>query len=110
MVFEADPSARFYNPMGTVHGGWISMLLDSAMGCAVHSTLKPGHAFTTVDMSVSFVRPVFEATGRLVCEAEVLHAGGRIATAQGRVRDGTGKLVAHGTETCMILPVAGARG
>jgi uncharacterized protein (TIGR00369 family) len=110
VVFEADPSARFYNPMGTVHGGWISMLLDSAMGCAVHSTLKPGHAFTTVDMSVSFVRPVFETTGRLLCEAEVLHAGGRIATAQGRVRDGNGKLVAHGTETCMILPVAGARG
>src|SRR5258705_8786549 len=67
VVFGAVPSARFYNPLGTVHGGWISTLLDSAIGCAVHSTLKVGQTYTTVDMAVSFVRPVFEETGKLSC-------------------------------------------
>ena len=78
VVFEATPSRRFYNPLGTVHGGWISTLLDSAMGCAVHSVLKAGQAYTTVDMTVSFVRPVFEKTGRLRCEGKIIHAGNRI--------------------------------
>jgi uncharacterized protein (TIGR00369 family) len=65
VAFEASPSARFYNPMGLVHGGWLALLLDSAMGCAVHSTLEPGQAFTTVEMKTTFVRPVRESTGRL---------------------------------------------
>ena len=108
VVFEAVPSARFYNPLGTVHGGWTSALLDSAMGCAVHSTLKPGQIFTTVDMTVSFVRPVLEGNGRLRCEGRIIHAGNRIATADGRVWDADGKLIAHGSETCLIsnLPPA----
>jgi uncharacterized protein (TIGR00369 family) len=103
VVFEAIPSQQFYNPMGTVHGGWISTLLDSAMGCAVHSQLKAGQAYTTVEMKVNFVRPVFESTGNLRCEANVVHFGGRIATAEGRIHDREGNLVAHGTETCMII-------
>ena len=107
IVFEAMPSSRFYNPLGSVHGGWISGLLDSAMGCAVHSVLQPGQGYTTVDLAVSFVRPVHEATGALRCEATVIHAGGRIATAEGRVFDAAGTLFAHGTETCMILKSAG---
>ena len=106
IVFSAQPSARFYNPLGTVHGGWISTLLDSAMGCAVHSLTKTGQAFTTVDMTISFVRPVFEKTGTLRCEGKVIHAGNRIATSEGRVWDRAGTLVAHGTETCMIFDVA----
>jgi uncharacterized protein (TIGR00369 family) len=108
VVFAAMPSARFYNPLGSVHGGWISTLIDSAMGCAVHSTLKPGQTYTTVDMAVSFVRPVFEATGQLSCEGKVIHVGGRIATAEGRVWDGAGTLIAHGSETCLLLAVPAA--
>ena len=68
VLFEALPSARFYNPLGTVHGGWISTLLDSAMGCAVHSSMPAGQIYTTVDMTISFVRPVIEQTGKLRCE------------------------------------------
>lgn len=108
VVFEADPSARFYNPLGTVHGGWISGLIDSAMGCAVHSLLKAGQAYTTIDMTVSFVRPVFAKTGRLKCEGKIVHAGSRIATSEGRVWDQGGKLVAHGSETCLIWSVPAA--
>jgi uncharacterized protein (TIGR00369 family) len=103
VVFEAVPSARFYNPLGTVHGGWVSTLLDSAMGCAVHSKLKAGQAYTTVDLNVSLVRAVVEATGKLRCEGTSVHAGGRIATAQGRVFDQAGKLIAHGSTTCLII-------
>jgi uncharacterized protein (TIGR00369 family) len=78
------------------------------MGCAVHSLLKAGQAYTTVDMTVSFVRPIFEKTGRLKCEGKIVHAGSRIATSGGRVWDQSGKLVAHGTETCLIWAVPAA--
>jgi uncharacterized protein (TIGR00369 family) len=109
VAFEATPSRRFYNPLGTVHGGWISTLLDSAMGCAVHSVLKAGQAFATVDMAVSFVRPVLEQTGKLRCEGRIIHAGSRIATAEGRVWDAAGTLIAHGSQTCMVIAVSGAK-
>lgn len=103
VVFEGNPSQKFLNPLGTIHGGWISTLLDSAMGCAVHSTLKPGHGYTTVDMTVSFVKAVLPASGKLTCESKIIHSGGRIATAEGRIIDAAGKLIAHGTETCLIM-------
>lgn len=102
-VFEGIPSDRFRNPLGTVHGGWMSTMLDSALGCAVHSTLKAGQAFTTVDLAVSFVRAVHESTGKMRCEAKVIHVGGRIATAEGRLVDAGGKLYAHGTTTCLVM-------
>jgi uncharacterized protein (TIGR00369 family) len=105
VVFEAVPSAAFYNPLGTVHGGWISALLDSAMGCAVHSMLPSGQLYTTVDMSVSFVRPVLKSTGKLRCEGKIIHSGSRIATADGRLWDSAGRLVAHGSETCLVVPL-----
>lgn len=108
VVFEARPSARFYNPLGSVHGGWLATVLDSAMGCAVHSTLAPGQAFTTVDMTVSLVRPAFENTGTLRCLGQVVHAGRRIVTAEGRLVDNRERLIAHGSETCMVLDVADA--
>lgn len=108
VVFEGSPGQKFVNPLGTVHGGWISTLLDSAMGCAVHSTLEPGHGFTTVDMTISFVRRVFANSGKLICEGKIIHSGGRIATAEGRVTDAAGKLIAHGTETCLILKTPAA--
>ncbi|TJY55921.1 PaaI family thioesterase [Sinimarinibacterium sp. CAU 1509] len=103
VVFEGRPSERFYNPMGTIHGGWLSTLLDSAMGCAIHSHLPPGAGYTTVEMKVNFVRPAFAHTGPLRCEASLMHYGGRIATSEGRIIDGKGRLIAHGTETCMLL-------
>ena len=107
VVFEAFPRETFYNPLGTVHGGWISGLLDSAMGCAVHTVLKAGHGYTTVDLSVSFVRAILEKSGPLRCEGKIIHSGRRIATAEGRLWDAAGSLLAHGSETCMILAQAG---
>lgn len=76
------------------------------MGCAVHSTLRPGQGYTTVDMTVTFVRAVLPSTGRLTCEGKIIHSGGRIGTAEGRIFDAAGKLIAHGTETCMILKIS----
>lgn len=102
-VFEAIPSNSFRNPLGTVHGGWMATILNSALGCAVHSTLKAGQGFTTVDLAVSFVRAVHETTGKLRCEAKIIHSGGRIATSEGRLVDAEGKLYAHGTTTCLVM-------
>jgi uncharacterized protein (TIGR00369 family) len=110
VVFEGPAGAKVLDPLGTIHGGWISTLLDSAMGCAVHSTLKPGHGYTTVDMTVSFVRAVLPTSGKLICKGKIIHSGGRIATAEGRVTDAAGKLIAHGTETCMIPKPMAATG
>jgi uncharacterized protein (TIGR00369 family) len=102
VVFEGEPSGDFYNPMGTVHGGWIATLIDTAMACAVHSSLKPGEIFTTVEMHITFVRPVHETTGTLRCEGVLLHSGGRVASAEGKLYDAAGNLIAHGSETCLI--------
>lgn len=102
-VFAGQPEEYLYNPIGTVHGGWAMTLLDSAMGCAVHSTLGVGERYTTLEVKVNFVRPITVDTGRVRSEGEVLHRGTTIATAQGRVMaEETGKLLAHGTTTCVI--------
>jgi len=105
IVFEATPSARFYNPLGIVHGGWIALLLDTVMGCAVHSALQPGQAFATIDMTASFVRPVSERSGTLRAEGILLHLGSRIASAEGKLFDPAGRLVAHGSENCAITAI-----
>ena len=102
VVFEAMPSARFYNPMGVVHGGWIATLLDSCMGCAVQSALKAAQTYTTVEMKTVFVRVVHEWTGLLRCEGTLLHSGKRIASSEGKVFDREGRLIAYGSETCLI--------
>jgi uncharacterized protein (TIGR00369 family) len=102
IVFEALPSRRFYNPMGIVHGGWLALLLDTVMGCAVHSALEAGQRYTTIDMKTTFVRPVREATGKLRAEGTLLHAGGQVASSEGKIFDAEGRLVAHGSETCLI--------
>jgi uncharacterized protein (TIGR00369 family) len=106
VVFEAMPSARFYNPMGTVHGGWIATLLDSGMGCAVHSTLKPGQVFTTLEMKTVFAKAAYETTGKLRCESALMHSGSRVASAEGKIYDGAGRLIAYGSETCLITDIA----
>jgi uncharacterized protein (TIGR00369 family) len=103
-VFAAQPDERHYNPIGVVHGGLAATLLDSAMGCAVQTTLPAGDAYTTLELKVNFTRPITRETGRVVCHGEVVHRGGRVATAEGRViAERTGKLLAHGTSTCLIL-------
>lgn len=102
-VFVGEPQRFVYNPLGSVHGGWAATLLDSALGCAVHTTLPAGKGYTTVDLSVSMVRPITERVTRVRCEATIIHTGGSIATAQGRITDDAGTLYAHGSTTCMIL-------
>jgi uncharacterized protein (TIGR00369 family) len=109
VVFAAEPDERHYNPIGLVHGGLAATLLDSAMGCAVQTTLPAGAGYTTLELKVNFTRPITRETGRVLCEGKVLHRGGRVATAEGRViGERTGKLLAHGTTTCLILSAAGA--
>ena len=104
VAFTGRPSRRFYNPIGTVHGGWIGTLLDSCMGCAVHTTLAPGEAYTTVEFKVNFVKAVTDQTGDVRAEGAVTSRGRRIATAEGRLVDGRGTVLALGTTTCLIMP------
>jgi uncharacterized protein (TIGR00369 family) len=102
-VFAGEPGEEHYNPIGGVHGGYASTLLDSAMGCAVHTTLPAGVGYTTQTLEVKFVRPITRDSGVLRCEAEVIHRGRRQATVEGKLLSEDGKLLAHGTSTCMIL-------
>lgn len=104
VVFAGQPSMRFYNPIGTVHGGWIGTLLDSCMGCAVHTTLEAGEAYTTVEFKVNFVKAVTANTGEVRAEGQVTSRGRRIATSEGRLVDAKGTVLALGTTTCMIFP------
>jgi uncharacterized protein (TIGR00369 family) len=111
VVFRGKPSPAVLNPLGTVHGGWAATLLDSAMACAVHATLKAGEAYTTLEMKLNYVRPILPDIGEVVCEGRVVHRGASVATSEGRLTDARGKLLAHGTETCLIFdPAARARG
>jgi uncharacterized protein (TIGR00369 family) len=103
VVFWLDPDDRHTNPMGTMHGGVLATLLDSAMGCAVQSALPEGVAYTTLQLAVSYVRPVLPGTRRIRAEGTVLHVGSRTATAEGRVTSEDGKLVAHATTTCLVM-------
>ena len=102
-VFAGEPGEEHYNPIGVVHGGYASTLLDSAMGCAVHTTLPAGSGYTTQTIEVKLVRPITRDSGTLRCEAEVMHRGRRQATVAARLLSADGRLLAHGTSTCMIL-------
>ena len=111
VVFAAVPGPQHYNPLGTVHGGLAATLLDSAMGCAVHSTLPDGSGYTTLELKVNYTRPITADTGRILCEGTIVHRGGRVATAEGRVwAERSGKLLAHGTTTCLIFSLNGQPG
>ncbi|WP_395447517.1 PaaI family thioesterase [Aminobacter sp. UC22_36] len=105
-VFRGLPGERHLNPLGTVHGGWAATLLDSALGCAVHSTLEKGEAYTTVEFKVNLTRPITPKTGEVVCEGRVIHKGRTLAVSEATLKDKDGKLLAFGTETCSIFPVA----
>ena len=103
VVFAATPSERLYNPLGSVHGGFAATLLNSAMGCAVQTRLPAGVGFTTLELSVNLVRGITAATGLVLCTGRAIHVGRRTATAEGRVvAERTGKLLAHGTTTCLV--------
>lgn len=103
-VFEVVPAEFHYNPIGSVHGGLALALLDSAMGCAVHTTLPAGTGYTTLEVKANFVRPITAATGLVRCRGAVVHRGRTVATAEGRVEDEDGNLYAHGTSTLLVLP------
>lgn len=107
-VFAVMPEEYHYNPLGLVHGGLAMTLLDSAMGCAVQTTLPAGTGYTTLESKVNFARPMTRDTGRVICEANVVHRGRTVATAEGRVfAEESGKLLAHGTTTCLIFSANG---
>lgn len=103
VVFSVEPAEYHYNPIGMVHGGLASTLCDSAMGCAIHSTLPAGVGYTTLELKINFVRPLTVATGLVLCEGKVINVGGRVASAEARVTDRAGKLYAHATTTCLIM-------
>jgi uncharacterized protein (TIGR00369 family) len=109
VVFTGEPSARFFNPLGTIHGGWTATILDSAMACAAHSTLKPGEGYTTLEMKLNYVRPVMPESGPVRCEGKLIHRGSSVITTEGKLVDARGKLLAHGTETCLVLQGRAAR-
>ena len=104
MTVEMEPRLDHYNPLGTVHGGVLSTLLDTAAACSVHSTLAPGELYTSLDLAVKFLRPVTVDSGRLRCEGSVVQRGRRTALAQAHLYDARDRLVAHATSTCMIFP------
>jgi uncharacterized protein (TIGR00369 family) len=106
-VFQGRPRLRHYNPLGTVHGGWFATLLDSAMGCAVHSTLSAGKGYTTLELKLNIVRPLTEAVSLVRAEGKLVHAGRQTATAEGRLVGPDAKLYAHATTTCLIFERAG---
>ena len=104
VVFEGEPGEEHYNPIGVVHGGYAATLLDSALGCAVHTTLPAGVGYTSLGLEAKFVRPISRDTGRVLCEASVIYRGRKQATAEAKLTAAeSGKLLAHGIATCMIL-------
>jgi uncharacterized protein (TIGR00369 family) len=108
VVFSMDPVHDHVNPLGTVHGGIITTLLDSAMGCAVHTTLPAGGMYTTLELKVNFLRPSFEGGERLLSEGTVLHRGTTAVLAEATIVGAeTGKKVAHATSTCLVLSPRG---
>ena len=108
VVFSMEPLEAHQNPLGTVHGGIITTLLDSAMGCAVHTTLPVGGMYTTLELKANFLRPSFAGGERLLCEGTVLNRGSTAVLVEATVTGAdSGKKIAHGVSTCLILPPRG---
>lgn len=102
-VFQGQPKFDHYNPLGTVHGGWIATLLDSAVGCAVHTLMEPGKSYTTLELKINYVKAVTHKVPLVRAVGEVIHRGGRIATAEGKLVGADGTLYAYATTTCLIF-------
>ena len=105
VVFGYEPVIEHYNPLGSVHGGIAATLLDSVMGCCIHTTLKAGIGYTTIEIKVNYVRAMTDKTGEVRAEGKIINVGARIATSEARLVDSAGKLLAHGTTTCLIFPL-----
>jgi len=103
VLFTMTPELRHYNPIGTVHGGVACTILDSCMSCAVQTHVPKGFGYTTLELKVNLVRPITAATGPIRAEGRSLHVGRRSGTAEGKILDAKGNLLAHGTTTCMIF-------
>jgi len=103
VIFRARPGPEHYNPIGTVHGGFTATLLDSAMGCAVQSMLPAGMVYTTLEFKISLIRAITADTGEVQAEDRALNVGRRIGSAEGRLTDGNGRLLAHGSTTCLVF-------
>jgi uncharacterized protein (TIGR00369 family) len=104
VAIEGMPHSRFYNPHGAVHGGWALTLIDSVTGCAGHTLLPQGTGYTTLETKTNFVRAIMAETGPVRAEGRVLASGRRIITAEGRITDANGRLLAHGGSTLLVLP------
>jgi uncharacterized protein (TIGR00369 family) len=107
VTVHLDPQEFHYNPLGTVHGGVLSTLLDTAAACSVHTTLPAGVGYTSLDLTVKFLRPVTVASGRITTRGAVLQRGRRTALAEARMTDAAGRLVAHATSSCLIFEAPG---
>src|SRR5436309_2804368 len=105
VVMYSLPGFRHYNPIGSVHGGYAAILLDSAMGLAVHSMLPAGSGYTTLEFKISFIRGMSKDTGPVRTEGKVLNVGRRAATAEARITDSQGRLLAHSTTTCLVFEI-----
>ena len=110
VVIHSIPGIRHYNPIGSVHGGYAAILLDSAMGLAVQTTLPAGTGYTTLEFKISFIRAMTEATGPVRTEGRTLNVGRRAATAEARITDASGRLLAHATTTCLVFEIPTATG
>lgn len=102
-VFQGQPLDRHYNPLGSVHGGWFATLLDSALGCSVHTALPAGKSYTTLELKVNMLRALNSKVGLVRAEGRIIHVGGQVATAEARLVDAAGKLYAHATTTCLVF-------
>ncbi|MDD2545822.1 MAG: PaaI family thioesterase [Burkholderiaceae bacterium] len=109
-VFQGTPGAAHLNPMGTVHGGWFATLLDSALGCAVHTRMPPGRGYTTAELGVNLVKALTPQVPRVRAEGRVVHCGRQLATAEARLVGPDGTLYAHATTTCLVFDLPSARG
>jgi uncharacterized protein (TIGR00369 family) len=108
-VFQGAPGPAHFNPMGTVHGGWFATLLDSALGCAVHTMMPAGRAYTTADLSIKLVRALTPEVARVRAEGQVLHCGRQLATAEARLVGPDGTLYAHASTACLVFDLPPAR-
>lgn len=104
-VFEATPGQVFYNPLGTIHGGFAATLLDSCMACAVQTMLDVGSGYTTIEFKITFLRPMTDQTGLVRAIGEVINVGRRLGASEGKLVDAQGKILAHATTSCMIFPL-----
>lgn len=105
VVFQGTPGLAHYNPSGSVHGGYAATMLDSAVGCAIHTMLPAGKGFTTLELKVNYIRAMNDQTGPVRAEGKVITVGGQVAIAEGRITDANGKLYAFATTTCLLFAI-----